>query len=108
MAERKLIETVAASGPGWTFDSDAGWVVGNDRRAIAFIAASRMDAEDIAGSNGQASAIGRLIASAPALFEALESVCDYLRDPDIHFPPALHDQITDALFLALSKYGSSS
>lgn len=45
----------------------------------------------------------RLIAAAPEMYEALCEVIEFLRDPDIPFPPALHDKITNALHKAEGK-----
>lgn len=58
------------------------------------------------GSHGDPAKIeadARLIAAAPCMYEALKAVIEHLSDPEISFPPALHDQITTALHKAQTE-----
>lgn len=67
-------------------------VIDQTGRAIASL--PRQDQEAIATA--------RLIAAAPEMYAVLQEVVEFLRDPDIPFPPALHDQITTALHKAVA------
>lgn len=57
--------------PGPWHQDRWGEIAGPDGRPVAFAAASRMTTDDVAGSNGVASANARLIAAAPDLLRIL-------------------------------------
>lgn len=61
----------------WTI-GEYGEIVAGDGKPVAFVAASRMDRDDVEGFSGDASAIGRLVAAAPDLLAALIAVTDEL------------------------------
>lgn len=63
----------------------------------------RSDAGCVLAGDYTTPANANLIAAAPTMADALYAVIDVLRDTSTPFPPAVHDQITDALARAEGK-----